>query len=133
MLNSTAPIASPETRRFVRFVAVGLLNAAFGYTLFAAGILVGLGPEIALLIATVLGVCFNFLTTGRLVFADRDQSRIVRFVLAYVASYLINVAMLRGLVGAGVPPLLAQVLALPAVVVLTFLMLRTFVFRESRR
>lgn len=133
MSHSSALVRSPELKRFARFIGVGLLNSAFGYTLFGGGVLLGLGPEVALLVATAVGICFNFVTTGRLVFGDRNQSRILRFVLAYAASYLFNVAMLRGLLASGVPPLLAQALLLPVVVVLTFLMLRTFVFRESKR
>lgn len=133
MVDLAALIASPELRRFARFLVVGLLNTAFGYLLFAGGILLGLGPEIALLVATILGVCFNFVTTGRLVFADRSQSRIVRFVLAYLVTYLFNVALLRALVSSGIPPLAAQAIALPFVVVATFLILRRFVFKETKR
>jgi putative flippase GtrA len=133
VLYSSGLINSAEARRFARFLAVGLLNTAFGYALYAGGLFLGLRPEVALLVATVLGVCFNFLTTGRLVFADRDQNRIVRFVLAYAVSYLFNVAMLRGLLAVGASPLVAQALVLPLMVVLTFVLMRAFVFRERKR
>ncbi|MFG1466446.1 GtrA family protein [Xanthobacter sp. DSM 24535] len=126
-------LRSAEVRRFARFLAVGLLNTAFGYMVFAAGVLFGLGPELALLVATVTGVAFNFATTGRFVFANRDIRRLPRFALAYAAIYALNALALRGLIDAGVAPLYAQLVLLPIVVIVTFATMRTFVFQEKKR
>jgi putative flippase GtrA len=128
-----ARLRSPDARRFVRFLAVGLLNTAFGYLVFAAGVLSGLAPAAALLAATLIGVGFNFATTGRLVFASRDTRRLPRFVLCYALAYVLNAGALHGLAALGVPPLAGQLLLLPPVVVLTFLAMRLFVFREVER
>jgi putative flippase GtrA len=113
----------------VRFLAVGLLNTAFGYLIFAAGILAGLASGIALAIAMVIGVIFNFFTLGRLVFDSRDPTRLPRFVGVYALTYVVNLILLRQWEGAGVGPLLAQVACLPVTVSLTFVLMRFLVFR----
>jgi putative flippase GtrA len=113
----------------VRFLAVGVLNTAFGYVIFAAGIFAGLASGIALAIAMVIGVIFNFFTLGRLVFDSRDPSRLPRFVGVYVLTYVVNLAMLALWQRIGVGPLLAQLACLPVTVSLTFVLMRFLVFR----
>lgn len=128
-----ALLATPESRRFLRFLAVGVLNTAFGYGVFSAGVLMGLPSHWALAIANIVGVCFNFFTTGRLVFSNSDNGRIVRFILVYVVVYLGNVGLLKAAEGLGASPVLAQLFLLPLVVVASFLLMRAFVFREAGR
>lgn len=113
----------------VRFLAVGVLNTAFGYVIFAAGIFAGLASGIALAIAMVIGVIFNFFTLGRLVFDSRDPSRLPRFVGVYALTYVVNLAMLALWQRIGVGPLLAQLACLPVTVSLTFVLMRFLVFR----
>jgi putative flippase GtrA len=114
--------------RFVRFVGVGLLNTAFGYLVFGIAIVLGLLPEIALLLATCLGVIFNFYTTGRFVFGARRTECLPRFIIAYVVIYGVNTVALRALINAGISALYSQLLLMPFVVVLTFLIMKFFVF-----
>jgi putative flippase GtrA len=106
-----------------------VLNTAFGYIVFAAGILAGLSSGIALAIAMVIGVIFNFFTLGRLVFDSRDPTRLPRFVGVYALTYVVNLMLLRLWEGAGVGPLLAQLACLPVTVSLTFVLMRFLVFR----
>jgi putative flippase GtrA len=113
----------------VRFLAVGVLNTAFGYVIFAAGVLAGLPSGIALAIAMVIGVIFNFFTLGRLVFDSRDPTRLPRFVGVYALTYVVNLMLLGLWEGAGVGPLLAQLACLPVTVSLTFVLMRFLVFR----
>ena len=87
---------------FVRFLAVGLLNAAFGYSCFAVLLFAGMHYAAALLLATVAGVLFNFNTVGALVFYSRDNRRIVRFVATYVLVYVVNVLGLQFLSWLGI-------------------------------
>lgn len=128
---ATSLLGSLQNRRFVRFIGVGVLNTAFGYLVFLGGLFLGLGPAVALAIANILGVCFNFFTTGRLVFSNRDNGRIFRFILVYVLVYAGNVGLLKAGEALAVPPALAQLLILPVVVVASFLLMRAFVFREA--
>jgi putative flippase GtrA len=117
--------------RFVRFLLIGLLNTCVGYGLYAGFLLMGLDPIVAMSVAFCLGVGFNFLSTGRVVFSNTDVLRFPRFVLAYVIVYLANLALLKGLLSLGLDAFAAQALSLPVVVLNTFLILRFFVFRNA--
>lgn len=132
-MSVTAPWRVSEVRRIARFLAVGALNTAFGYGVFALLVLAGLPPQPSLMIATVLGVSFNFLSFGRLVFSQKSTlSAAGRFVVVYLVSYGMNASMLEVLIARmGLPPLMAQLLCLPAVVALTYVLMRTFVFRAN--
>lgn len=118
------------TQRPVRFVMVGGLNTAFGYTIFASLVLLGFSSALALFIATLCGMIFNFLTTGRLVFANRDWRLFPRFIATYVIVYAFNLTLLRLIEEAGVWTLAAQAVCLLPTVVLSFLILRSFVFEN---
>jgi putative flippase GtrA len=80
--------------RFVRFLIVGGINTAFGYGIFALLIFLKFHYAAAALLSTILGVMFNFKTTGRLVFESQDNRLIFKFVGVYVIIYAINTASL---------------------------------------
>lgn len=115
-------------RQFLRFLAVGGLNTLFGYGVFSLLVLAGMAPGLALLIATVLGVLFNYCTTGRIVFAVRGWGRLPRFALVYGLTFLANLWSLNSLIAAGLSPLLAQAILLPVVVIATFALNKFLVF-----
>lgn len=116
--------------RVLRFVAVGVLNTAFGYGLYALFVYLGVLPELALLVATIIGVIFNFFTTGRMVFRNSDNGLFIRFAAAYACIYVLNAVALRVLLGTGFGPFLAQAVLVPCSVIGTFAIMRAFVFRE---
>ena len=76
--------------RFVRFLIVGGINTAFGYGVFALLIFLKFHYAIAVLLGTILGVLFNFQTTGRLVFDSKGNRLIFKFIGVYVIIYVIN-------------------------------------------
>lgn len=79
--------------KFIRFIFVGVLNSGFGYGIYCLLILLGLSYIWATLISHILGVLFNFVTTGTIVFNNTDRKLIVRFVLNYVLVYFINIGI----------------------------------------
>jgi putative flippase GtrA len=117
----------PEFRRFVRFIVVGGLNTMVGYGIFAGLIFVGIPFQGAIVIATVLGVLFNYLSTGGIVFRDRT-GQLPRFIAVYVVQTGLNVAGVTALKYAGINPLIGGFIVLPFLVVFTFLAMRRFVF-----
>jgi putative flippase GtrA len=117
-------------KRIIRFGVVGLLNTAFGYGLYVLLVYLGTLPELALLGATIIGVIFNFFTTGRLVFRNSDNGLFARFAAAYASIYVLNALALRGAISVGLGPFAAQALLLPFSVVGTFAIMRAFVFPE---
>jgi putative flippase GtrA len=100
--------------RFLRFLLVAALNTVFGYSLFAGLILLGVPYPLAAAVGTVIGILFNFQTTGRLVFDRHDFSLIVRFFAVYGISYVVGVLLLRWADHHGISILAAAaVLAVP--------------------
>jgi putative flippase GtrA len=112
--------------QFVRFLVVGVLNTAFGYGLFALFTWFGLAYPLA----TILGVLFTFQTTGRMVFSNSRGSLLWRFAAVYGIIYLLNVAAVALLLRAGINVYLANALAIPPLVVCSFILQRLFVFNK---
>lgn len=126
-------MAPEEQRRIIRFLFVGILNTAFGYAVFVLLVVAGLSSAFALLLTTVIGVCFNFFTTGQVVFQNRQFRVLPRFVGAYAFTYVFNLGLLKSFESLGPGPILAQALSLPPTVLLSFVILKTFVFRSGLR
>jgi putative flippase GtrA len=120
-----------ELRRFALFLIVGLVNTAFGYGVFALLILLGAGASAAAIGSTLLGVLFNFRSTGRAVFGSRDTHLLPRFLAVYGLQCTANVLALRAFASLGVGSLLAQALILPPLAVASFLLMRRFVFSAA--
>lgn len=118
--------------RFVRFLAVGVLNTLFGYAIYLVGLFLGAPPNVALGIATVIGAVFNYFSTGRLVFRHAKVNRLFHFLFAYLLIYCVNVGALHLVISAGVPAALAQAVLLPVVAVCSFLLFKFFVFRPGQ-
>ncbi len=76
--------------------------------------------RLALTICSVVTIVWNFNTTGRLVFGNRRQALIFKFVGGYGVIYLVNLGLVIMLARFGVGELARQALALPVVVALFF-------------
>lgn len=120
--------------RILRFLVVGAVNTLFSYIVYAILILSGAHYSLATLISTVLGVIFNFFTTGRIVFHNMDNKRFILFVLVYAVTYLVNLLLLRWLIdGLAMDKLLAGALVtLPVALLSYFLNAKlTFAVKQS--
>ena len=121
---------SREGKRVVRFLIVGFVNTLFGYSIYATLILLGVSYSIAILLATIIGVVFNFFTIGSIVFQSFDWSKIYLFVTVYFCSYGINVFCLYILISYGFNSLVAGVISMPLVAALTYIGLKFLVFSK---
>lgn len=115
--------ATEDARTFLKFLAVGVMNTMVGYLLYAAFVWVGFSPQPALACSFALGVAWNFLTHGKLVFGTKGYGRLPHYLAAYGFVYLCNAGTLQTLLGLGLGPLLAQALILPFAAAGTFLLL----------
>jgi putative flippase GtrA len=129
---SLSPLRGLVQNRFFRYLAVGGVNTVFGYGIFAALILLNVWYPLAALIATVLGVLFNFKTTGTLVFGSRDHSLLYRFLLVYGIGYVIGVLVLRLGKEFGVSVLVTSAVMTLPMAFFTYTLQRLLVFRNSR-
>lgn len=112
----------------MRFLFVGGLNTLVGYALFAGFIWLGMPYPGAIALATVLGVAFNFQSTGRLVFGGASMARLYRFLAVYALVYVLNVTAVALLSRTGLHVLLANGLVLLPLALLSFVLQRRFVF-----
>lgn len=119
-----------ERHRILRFLVVGGVNTAFGYSLFLIALAVMPTTFSALVLATVAGILFNFQTTGRYVFRTRAPGKIVLFFAVYGIVFLYNAAGLAALEGAGVAAWLAGIVLLPGAVTISYILNRDLVFRS---
>lgn len=115
--------------KFIRFLVVGGINAAFGYLVFAILIFLNFHYSLAVLLSTVLGVLFNFRTTGRLVFRSADNNLIFRFFGVYTIIYILNTGALKVFRYYAFDMYLAGFLLLPPMAVIAFVLNRGFVFK----
>ena len=122
-------ITAALDRRFIRFLLAGGINTLFGYGVFSGMVLLGVPPHVALIVGTLTGVLFNFLTTSA-VFRSRDLRLLPRFLAIYSGMLALNMLLLELAMRAGLGPLLAQAIVLP-IFTLTFLAMRRFVFMAS--
>ncbi|TCS35119.1 GtrA-like protein [Paucimonas lemoignei] len=114
--------------QFLRFLFVGMINSLFGYGCFALFLYLGLHYTLALLLATALGVLFNFKTTGTLVFGSRDNRLVFRFSCSYIFIYFINVIGIKALSLIGIEAYIAGAILLLPMAVLAFIVNKWFVF-----
>jgi putative flippase GtrA len=117
---------------FFRFALVGLLNSCFGVLCYYILLSVGLSYGAALTVGTLIGVLFNFKTTGALVFGSHDNRLIFRFVGVYLMVYCFSYLGLWLLDRAGFDPYTAGLLTLVPSAGLAFLLNKFFVFQTAQ-
>lgn len=117
---------------FIRFIVVGVINTLFGWCVYSIAILVGLEPWMALLIGNVMGIAFNFLSTGGYVFRNLLLARLPRFVLTYISIYVINLYGLSVIAPWALSPIWAQLVLTPLMAVLSYVLLSRFVFFRGK-
>jgi putative flippase GtrA len=81
--------------QFLRFLAVGILNTVFGYSLFAFFFYCGFSYVIAALLSTCLGILFNFRTLGKFVFNHTHKGLLWRFLLVYAITYFFGITIIK--------------------------------------
>jgi len=120
-----------KNKIFAKFLLVGLLNTLFGYSIFATFIFIGFHYTIATLMATVIGILFNFKTTGTIVFKINKNSLIIKFVAVYSVIYVLNISCLKILSLYNVDIYIAGLLLIIPMAIITFLLHRHFVFNAK--
>jgi putative flippase GtrA len=118
--------------QFFRFLVVGVGNTAFGYSVYLISLWIGISYQAAVVISTILGVVFNFFTTGTIVFRNAAFCNFFGFFAVYGVTLAVNLVLLTGLVDAGVSKALGQALVLPIIVIMSFLLNKFLVFRGKR-
>jgi len=114
--------------KFLRFLTVGGINTVFGYSVYLLFLRIGIPYQAAAVAATVIGVVFNFFTTGHVVFENSDLKKIVGFFAVYGITLVVNLVLLTWLVEAGFSKVYGPIVLLPPLVILSFLLNKYLVF-----
>ncbi len=117
--------------KFVKYILVGVVNTIFGYSLFALFIYLGMHYSLAVLFSTLMGIIFNFKTTGSLVFNSNNNALIYKFFVVYAITYGLNVMGLNLLIKFDFNTYLAGMLMLVPTTIISFLLNSEVVFREK--
>ena len=117
--------------KVLRFVVVGAMNTMFGYFVFSCLTALGCSDLLAVPAAMAVGVIFNFLTYGRLVFASLDTRRLPRFIVGYLCIYACNIFGLRALARFGLNAYGAQAMLISPLAVLAYFLNDRWVFRAT--
>lgn len=80
---------------FVKFILVGILNTLFGYSVFALLLFLVKNYVAAVVFSTMLGILFNFRTTGVIVFRNKNAGLFFKFLCVYSLTCLISIGLLR--------------------------------------
>lgn len=118
-------------RQALRFLVTGGINTTFGYGIYAACIYLGAGYALASGVSIVCGVLFSYKTTSAMVFGRGYRGSLARFIGSYAILYAFSVLILKTLDALGINPYLAGLLAAAPCAVLSFVLLKLFVFRAG--
>lgn len=119
--------------KFLKFILVGVLNTIFGYAVYAVLLFIDLRYSVALLIATVVGVVFNYFSFGRFAFNGYGGRKIfLKFIIAYAIIYSINVSLLKLLIDyLKANNYLAQLICIPVGVLLSWILTSHWVYKKD--
>lgn len=118
-----------KDNQFFKFMLVGVFNTLFGYAVFSILIYIGLHYTLAVFIGTIIGVIFNFKTTGKLVFNSHDNALIWKFFGVYGIIYLLNVVGLYFLEKISVDIYTAGAILIVPMALVSFWLNKRFVFK----
>ena len=118
----------------LRFAGVGLINTLLCLAvIFALKALAGVGDVPANIAGYALGLACSFLLNRRWTFAHTDHPlpALLRFLLVFLASYLLNIATVLGLIRLGLNHYLAHLGGMPLYSVAFYFGCRYFAFPQS--
>lgn len=117
-------------KQFYKFLGVGLVNTLFGYSLFSLLVYLNFHYTVAVLISTIIGVLFNFKTTGAIVFSSHDHRLVWKFIVVYSLVYVLNVFGLFVLKLISVDIYVAGGILVFPLALITFMLNKKFVFKR---
>lgn len=119
-------------RKFVIYLFVGGLNTVFGYGCFALLIFFGLHFFWASMFSTIVGIIFNFKTTGTVVFESTDNKLIFRFFGTYVLTFLISTSGIALFEMADIVSYYGGAIMILPMAFLSFYLNKNFVFNDEK-
>jgi putative flippase GtrA len=125
---SSSPIESSQVRRYL---GGGVLNTAVGFATIFGLTAIGVTPLLANTGGYAVGLIFGFAFNRHYVFGSSQTTLgdLRRYAIAFGACFLGNLAVLRIVLAAGLPPIPAQFVAAASYTLAMYAACRLFVFR----
>jgi len=117
-------------KQIFNFILVGIINTIFGYTVYALCISLGFNYIISTLIATIIGILFNFKTIGKYVFESTNNRLIFKFFSVYVAVFFLNILIIKISKSYGYNDYISGAIALLPSASLSFVLNKYYVFKR---
>ena len=112
-----------------RYGQAGVLNAAFGFAVYALFVRLGMNIYVAQIAATLLGIAFNYVTYSRHVFREASPAKL-RFTLSYAGNYLVSLGFLALASHIVKSPYAAGLISIVATAIVNYFALKYLVFRR---
>lgn len=113
-----------------RYYQAGVVNALVGFGLYALFVWAGLNIYVAQIVATILGVAFNYVTYSRHVFRETAPAKL-RFAMSYVFNYLVSLGALAIVSKFLHSPYLAGLMAIALTSIVNYFALKYLVFTKA--
>ena len=123
-------LANPK---IIKFLSVGVINTVFGYSIYALLLFIKTPYLIALFVATIAGVVFNYFSFGRMVFKGVGGWFVFRkFVVGYALIYGANAFLLGALTrNFHVNLYIGQIICIPISVLLSWLLMNYWIYKND--
>lgn len=125
-----APARRARLIELWRYGQAGAVNAAFGFAVYSAFVWLGFNIFVAQILATLIGIAFNYLTYSRHVFRDAGPAKL-RFAISYAGNYLVSLAALAVASRLFHSPYAAGLAAIVATATVNYFALKYLVFRRA--
>lgn len=116
--------------RFAKFILVGGLNTLFGFSVFTTILWLSGNHILAVIGGNLLGIAFNYFSTGKLVFANKGLKALPLFATGYGLALIINLIVVDSLVRGGVDAMIAGAVAIPVVIITSYAFNSLVTFRK---
>jgi dolichol-phosphate mannosyltransferase len=127
----------PTLGRLTQFGLVGALGTVVNTLVFATATKNGLPSLAAAFLSMEIATGFNFALSDRTVFAGRARSprwaRMMAFFAVATAGFLVTGPLMLVLIAVSVPPVVANLLAIGALMVVRFVIADRFIWAAGRR
>jgi putative flippase GtrA len=120
-----------KSNRFVRFVVVGGLNTLFGFVVYSILALSDLSTLMVLIVSNLIGIAFNFVTTGGLVFREMSLTKIPLFLICYGVIFVIYLELIQWLSPIFGGRIVAMAIIVLPMAILTYFIQSWFVFGDK--
>jgi len=117
--------------QFIRYIFIAGINVMVGYVVFAFLIFLGLHYILASTLSTIFSIIFSFKTFSRLVFDNKNNLLMLRYLIVWAIVYFLNIAGLVVLNYFKISNYISGFILMFPLAGLGFLLNRNFVFKQA--